>query len=135
MNLLQKIEKEHCDKLTAECPLVNFKPGDTIRVFTTRIKQAVADKKGKKTDPISYTEKFEGVCLARTSRGMGSNFVVRKIVNNMAVEVMYPLYGTKVELIDQGVVRRSKLYYLSHLKGKKARIVKLRDHVAKNRRS
>lgn len=133
MNLLQKIEKEHCEQLAAECPIIDFSPGDTIRVITQRTRKVQSDKKGKTQAPVFYTEKFQGICIAKTNKGIGSSFRVKRIVNNMAVELRFPLYGTKVELIDRGVVRRAKLYYLRPLRGNKAKVPSLRDRLSRQR--
>lgn len=134
MNLLQKIDKEQRDALVAQCPLVDFKPGDTVRVTTTRTKKIVSDKKGKGPEFATYTERFEGVCITKTSKGMGSAFRVRNITNGMSVVLMFPLYGTKVELLDKGVVRRAKPYYLLKLKGRKAKVESLRDYMSRKRK-
>lgn len=133
MNLLQIIDKEQRDALIQECPLVDFKPGDTIRVTTMRVKKSTSDKKGKPTAPVTYTEKFEGICITKTNKGMGSTFRVRNITNGMSVVVMFPLFGTKVDLLDKGVVRRAKPYYLLKLKGRKAKVESLRDYMSRKR--
>jgi large subunit ribosomal protein L19 len=71
-------------------------------------------------------QNFEGVCIARSNRGMGSNFTVRKISFGEGVERVFPLYSPNIETITvvrRGVVRRAKLYYLRGRTGKRARIV------------
>ncbi|WP_164114267.1 50S ribosomal protein L19, partial [Sphingorhabdus sp. Alg239-R122] len=75
-------------------------------------------------------QNFEGVCIARTNRGMGSNFTVRKISFGEGVERVFPLYSPNVDTITvvrRGVVRRAKLYYLRGRTGKRARIAERRD--------
>jgi large subunit ribosomal protein L19 len=70
-------------------------------------------------------QNYEGVCIARSNKGMGSNFTVRKISFGEGVERVFPLYSPNVESIEvvrRGAVRRAKLYYLRGRTGKKARI-------------
>jgi large subunit ribosomal protein L19 len=75
-------------------------------------------------------QNYEGVCIARSNKGMGSNFTVRKISFGEGVERVFPLYSPNVESIEvvrRGAVRRAKLYYLRGRTGKKARIAERRD--------
>jgi large subunit ribosomal protein L19 len=69
---------------------------------------------------------YEGVCIARKSAGLSSNFTVRKISFGEGVERFFPLYSPRIdsiEVIRRGDVRRAKLYYLRGRRGKSARIV------------
>ena len=71
-------------------------------------------------------QNYEGVCIARSNRGMGSNFTVRKMSFGEGVERVFPLYSTNIatiEVVRRGKVRRAKLYYLRDRRGKSARIV------------
>jgi len=75
-------------------------------------------------------QNYEGVCIARSNKGMGSNFTVRKISFGEGVERVFPLYSPNVESIEvvrKGAVRRAKLYYLRGRTGKSARIAERRD--------
>jgi large subunit ribosomal protein L19 len=75
-------------------------------------------------------QNYEGVCIARSNKGMGSNFTVRKMSFGEGVERVFPLYSPNIdsiEVVRKGVVRRAKLYYLRGLTGKKARIAERRD--------
>jgi large subunit ribosomal protein L19 len=68
---------------------------------------------------------FEGVCIARSNRGLNSNFTVRKISYGEGVERVFPLYAptiAEIEVVRRGDVRRAKLYYLRGRRGKSARI-------------
>jgi large subunit ribosomal protein L19 len=65
------------------------------------------------------------VCIARSNRGLNSNFTVRKISYGEGVERVFPLYAPTISLIEvvrRGDVRRAKLYYLRGRRGKSARI-------------
>ena len=74
---------------------------------------------------------FEGVCIARSNKGLNSNFTVRKISYGEGVERVFPLYSptiAEIEVVRRGDVRRAKLYYLRGRSGKSARIAeKARD--------
>lgn len=133
MNLLQKIEKEHMNELASNFPVVNFKSGDTLLVTIKRVKKIKSTKKGKQPELKTYEERVKGVCIAKTSKGIGSNFEIRTIVNNMSVVTMFPLYGTQIEVIDRGVMRQAKPYYLLKLMGRKAKIQSMRDYQASKR--
>ena len=72
---------------------------------------------------------FEGVCIARSNKGVGSSFTVRKISFGEGVERVFPLYSPiidKIEVVRRGDVRRAKLYYLRGRTGKAARIAERR---------
>jgi large subunit ribosomal protein L19 len=73
---------------------------------------------------------YEGVCIARSGRGLNENFTVRKISYGEGVERVFPLFSPLVEsikLVRRGKVRRAKLYYLRGRRGKSARIVERTD--------
>ena len=118
MNLVMKniddINKEQIKKLTENKQIVNFNPGDTVKVNVRIIE-------GKK----QRIQAYEGVCIAKKNRGINSSFTVRKISFGEGVERVFQLYSPNVdsvELIRSGKVRRAKLYYLRDRKGKSARI-------------
>ncbi len=96
-----------------------FRAGDTLRV-------AVRIKEGEKT----RVQNFEGICIALRGTGTGRTMMVRRIgANSVGVERIFPLYSESIESIEvlrRGRVRRTKLFYLRELKGKKARIKELR---------
>ncbi|WP_458864522.1 50S ribosomal protein L19, partial [Enterococcus faecium] len=77
------------------------------------------------------TQAYEGVCIARSNKGLNSNFTVRKISYGEGVERIFPLYSPNIagiEVVRRGDVRRAKLYYLRGRRGKSARIAeKARD--------
>ncbi|MDE1468352.1 50S ribosomal protein L19 [Aurantiacibacter sp. D1-12] len=120
MNLIQTLEAEAIEALGKDVP--DFRPGDTLRV-------GVKVKEGNR----ERVQNFEGVCIARSNRGMGSNFTVRKISFGEGVERVFPLYSPIVDsitVVRRGVVRRAKLYYLRGRTGKRARIAERRENVA-----
>jgi len=119
MNLLQTIEAENIAKFLANKTIPVFRPGDTLKV-------GVKVVEGERT----RIQNYEGVCIARSNKGMGSNFTVRKISFGEGVERVFPLYSPNVdsiEVVRKGAVRRAKLYYLRGLRGKSARIAERRD--------
>jgi large subunit ribosomal protein L19 len=119
MNLIQTLEAEQIASLTANKAIPEFRPGDTLRV-------GVRVVEGDRT----RVQNFEGVCIARANRGIGSSFTVRKISFGEGVERVFPLYSPNVdsiEVVRRGAVRRAKLYYLRGRTGKAARIAERRD--------
>jgi large subunit ribosomal protein L19 len=119
MNLIQQLEAEQIAKFNEAKKIPEFRPGDTLRVG---VKVVEGDR--------TRVQAFEGVCIARANKGMGSSFTVRKISFGEGVERVFPLYSPNVESIDvvrKGVVRRAKLYYLRGRTGKAARIAERRD--------
>ncbi len=119
MNLIQQPEAEQIEQLTQSKSIPEFRPGDTLRV-------GVRVVEGERT----RIQNFEGVCIARANRGIGSSFTVRKISFGEGVERVFPLYSPNVdsiEVVRRGVVRRAKLYYLRGRTGKAARIAERRD--------
>jgi large subunit ribosomal protein L19 len=119
MNLIQQLEAEQIAKLTANKKIPEFRPGDTLKV-------GVKVVEGERT----RVQNYEGVCIARANRGMGSSFTVRKISFGEGVERVFPLYSPNIdsiEVVRKGAVRRAKLYYLRGRTGKSARIAERRD--------
>lgn len=114
MNLLQKFEQEQQKKLLGSKSIPDFKAGDTVKVEVKIIEGA-----------NERVQAYEGLCIARRSRGIDSTFTVRKISNGEGVERNFALYSPKIEkitVIKRGIVRRAKLYYMRQLRGKAARI-------------
>jgi large subunit ribosomal protein L19 len=119
MNLIQTLEAEAIEQFTQNKSIPEFRPGDTLRV-------GVRVVEGDRT----RVQNFEGVCIARANRGLGSSFTVRKISFGEGVERVFPLYSPNIdsiEVVRRGAVRRAKLYYLRGRTGKAARIAERRD--------
>ena len=113
MNIVEQIGNE---QLKQDIPI--FKGGDTLRVH-------VKIQEGNK----ERIQVFQGMCIKRVNRGIGSTFTVRKISGGIGVERIFPLHSPnidKIEVLTVGRVRRAKLYYLRNLQGKAARIRELR---------
>jgi large subunit ribosomal protein L19 len=113
-NIIEAYEAEQVALLTAARAVPEFRPGDTLRV-------AVKVVEGERT----RTQAFEGVCIARSNKGLNSNFTVRKISYGEGVERVFPLYSptiAEIAVVRRGDVRRAKLYYLRGRRGKSARI-------------
>ena len=115
MNPVDIVERE-----TLRRDLPPFRPGDTVRVH-------VKVREGEK----ERTQVFEGVVIRRRRGGASATFTVRKVSYGIGVERIFPVESPavqKVEIKSRGHVRRSRLYYLRELRGKKARLrSKLRD--------
>ncbi|MDE2340604.1 MAG: 50S ribosomal protein L19 [Alphaproteobacteria bacterium] len=121
MNLIQTLEAEQIAKLSDGKTVPEFRPGDTLRV-------GVRVVEGERT----RVQNYEGVCIARSNKGMGSNFTVRKISFGEGVERVFPLYSPNIDsitVVRKGAVRRAKLYYLRERRGKSARIAERRDTI------
>jgi large subunit ribosomal protein L19 len=119
MNLIQTLEAEAIAALSENKKIPAFRAGDTVKVGVKVIE-------GERT----RIQNYEGVCIARSNKGMGSNFTVRKMSFGEGVERVFPLYSPNIdsiEVVRKGVVRRAKLYYLRGLTVKKARIAERRD--------
>ena len=114
MNIIQTIEAEQVARLAETRPIPEFAPGDTVRV-------SVKVVEGER----SRVQAYEGVVIARSNKGLNSNFTVRKISYGEGVERVFPLYAptiAEITVVRRGDVRRAKLYYLRGRRGKSARI-------------
>ena len=114
MKNIEDINKAAIKKIITNKKIVEFSPGDTIKI-------GVKIVEGKR-ERIQY---FEGVCIAKKNRDINSSFTVRKISFGEGVERTFALYSPNVDsikVVRSGKVRRAKLYYLRDRKGKSARI-------------
>ncbi|MFQ6778367.1 MAG: 50S ribosomal protein L19 [Alphaproteobacteria bacterium] len=116
MNIIKKIENAQIAKLQGDKKIPEFKAGDTVRVH-------VKIKDGDKF----RIQIFEGIVIARDGgNSNNASFTVRRESYGVGVERKFPLYTPAIEKIEKvriGKVRRSKLFFLRNLSGKKARIV------------
>jgi len=114
MNLLQQFDEAQKQRLLAERPVPEFAAGDTVRVMVKVVE-------GERV----RTQAYEGVVIARSNRGLHSNFTVRKLSYGEGVERVFPLHSpsiAEINVVRRGKVRRAKLYYLRGRTGKSARI-------------
>jgi large subunit ribosomal protein L19 len=106
MNLIQQIEAEEIAKRPPQKPMPS-----RISARATRARRREGGIEGERT----RVQNYEGVCIARSNKGMGSNFTVRKMSFGEGVERVFPLYSPNIDsitVVRKGVVRRAKLYYL-----------------------
>ena len=125
MNVIQQLELEQVERLTADRPVPEFRPGDTVRV-NYKVVEGTRER----------IQAYEGVVIARRGGStLNASFVVRKIASGEGVERIFPLYSPNIdsiEVVRRGRVRRAKLYYLRERRGRAARIAE-RTRGAANR--
>jgi len=112
MNIIEKLEQEEIKRMGRKLP--DFSPGDTVIVNVS-----VVEGERKRV------QAYEGVVIAKKSRGINSAFTVRKVSSGEGVERTFQTYSPAIESIElkrKGHVRRAKLYYMRKLSGKGARI-------------
>ncbi|GAP65853.1 ribosomal protein L19 [Mizugakiibacter sediminis] len=106
------IEQFEAAQMTRKLP--EFSPGDTV-VVNVKVKEGNRER----------VQAFEGVVIAKRSRGLNSAFTVRKISHGTGVERVFQTHSPAIESVSvkrRGKVRGAKLYYLRGLEGKAARI-------------
>lgn len=114
MSVLKSLERKH---LKENIP--DFNTGDTLRIH---VKIIEGDKE--------RIQIFQGTVISRAGGGVSESFTVRKVSAGIGVERVFPLHSpniSKIQVMKRGKVRRSKLYYLRGLKGKKARIAEKKE--------
>lgn len=114
MNVIEQIEAEEATRVLGDKEIPDFSPGDSLAVYV-RITEGERER----------TQRFEGICIARSGGGVNESFTVRKMSFGEGVERVFPLVSPMIEKIEvkrKGRVRRAKLYYLRERQGKSARI-------------
>lgn len=114
MSVIKSLEAKY---LKQDIP--EFGPGDTLKVH-------VKIKEGDK----ERIQVFQGTVISRKGGGIGESFTVRKVSAGIEVERIFPLHSPnidKIQMVRKGKVRRSKLYYLRGVVGKKARIAEKKE--------
>ncbi len=109
MNVLDAV-----DAASLRSDLINFRPGDEIKVHVRVIE-------GSK----SRIQVFQGIVIRRQGSGVRETFTIRKLSYGVGVERTFPVHTPvieKFEMVRRGDVRRAKLYYLRDLRGKAAKI-------------
>jgi large subunit ribosomal protein L19 len=107
--LLQEFEAAQMQR-----ELPDFGPGDTV-VVNVKVKEGNRER----------VQAYEGVVIAKRSRGLNSAFTVRKISHGTGVERVFQTFSPIIDSVEvkrRGKVRSAKLYYLRGLEGKAARI-------------
>jgi large subunit ribosomal protein L19 len=108
-NIIQKLEK---DQLKAQ--ICDFRVGDTI-VVHTRILEGEKER----------VQAFKGTVIARKGSGLSETFSVHRIACGEGMERVFLLHSpriAKIEVLQEGSVRRSKLYYLRGTSGKASKV-------------
>ena len=112
-SLAKLAEAVESEQLKKDIP--DFRPGDTVRVHAKIVE-------GSK----ERIQVFEGVVIKRSGKNnISATFTVRKVSYNIGVERTFMLHSPRIQkivVISKGAVRRSRLFYLRPLRGKKARI-------------
>lgn len=110
--VIQKLEKKQLKKDVGD-----FRIGDTVRIHTRIIE-------GQK----ERIQMFTGTVIARKGTGLSETFSVHRVAYGEGMERVFPLHSpriAKIEVIKEGDVRRSKLYYLRGTSGKASKVKKL----------
>jgi len=111
ITLLEKFNKNQ------EKNIPDLRPGDTVKIHQ-KLKDGDKER----------IQIFEGVIIAKKhGMGISATITVRKIVEGVGVERIYPINSPsieKIEIVRHAKVRRSKLYYLREAKGKKSKLKK-----------
>lgn len=109
MDIIRQLESEH---MRLDMP--TFKAGDTVKVHY-RIVEGEKER----------IQVFQGAVLRMRRGTTNSTFTVRKVSDGVGVERIFPLHTPgidRVEVVSEGKVRRSRIYYLRDLAGKAARV-------------
>jgi len=107
--IIQKLEQQ---QLKSDLP--HFSVGDTIRVHTRIIE---GDKE--------RVQMFAGTVIARKGTGLGETVSLHRVAYGEGMERVFPLHSPRIaqiEVLREGDVRKSKLYYLRGTSGKKAKV-------------
>ncbi len=123
MNVIEQLNKEQTEALSAKREIPEFSAGDTVKVWV-KVREGTRER----------LQAYEGVVIARQGAGLMESFVVRKISYGEGVERVFPIYSPnidKIEVLRRGKVRRAKLYYLRDRRGKSARIFEATNARAK----
>jgi large subunit ribosomal protein L19 len=106
--------KIHAIEAAFKRQLPSFRTGDQVRVHY-RIREGEKER----------VQVFQGVVIRKHRGGAGSTFTVRKMSFGVGVERIFPEHSPRIErleIVQRGHVRRSRLYYLRELEGKAARL-------------
>jgi len=94
--------------------LPELRSGDTVKVFQ-KIKETGKER----------IATFEGLIIAQKhGRGITATFTVRKVMDGIGVERIFPLHSptiTKIDILRHSQMRRAKLYYIREKAAKEVR--------------
>jgi large subunit ribosomal protein L19 len=110
------------DAASLRSDIPDFRPGDTLKVHVRVVE-------GNR----SRIQVFSGSVIRRQGSGVRETFTVRKVSFGVGVERTFPVHTPvidKIEVAMRGDVRRAKLYYLRHKRGKAAKIKERREKPA-----
>lgn len=101
---------------------MDLRAGDTVRVWQ-KVTERIMEK-GKLKEK-TRSQAFEGIVLARKhGKEPGATFTVRKVIDGIGVEKIFPLYAPtieKIETLKRSKVRRAKLYHIREKAAKEIR--------------
>jgi large subunit ribosomal protein L19 len=109
---MQKTDVIESEYLRDDIP--DFRPGDTVKVHV-RVVEGTRER----------IQMFQGVVISRKGGGTRETFTARKISFGIGVERTFPIHSpiiSKIEVVNEGRVRRAKLYYLRDRVGKAAKV-------------
>ena len=124
-NLIEQYDANQITDLLQNKTIPDFRAGDTVSV-SVRVIDGITER----------FQNYEGVVIAKRSRGIASSFVVRKVSHGEGVERRFMTYSpivNKITVVKRGVVRRAKLFYLRALSGKDARIKEKMSYTKKQK--
>ena len=107
--VMEKLEKRQLKRNVGK-----FRVGDTIRIHT-RIVEGEKER----------IQIFTGTVISRKGVGTSETFAVHRVAYGEGMERVFPLHSpriAKIEVIKEGDVRRSKLYYLRGTSGKASKV-------------
>jgi large subunit ribosomal protein L19 len=111
MNLIESLERQ----LEPNPDIPELHPGDTVKVHA-RIVEGDRER----------VQVFQGVVTRIRGGGASTNFTVRRIASHgIGVERTFLLHSPRVEKVEvtrRAHVRRARLNYLRHRRGKQARL-------------
>ncbi|MBX3364692.1 MAG: 50S ribosomal protein L19 [Phycisphaeraceae bacterium] len=112
MDTQRLIESINASAIKTDLPMLSI--GDTINVHTRIVE---GDKE--------RIQVFQGVLIARRGRGISDMITVRRLVDEVGIERVWPINSpmiAKIEIVRRGDARRAKLYYLRERQGKSRRL-------------
>ena len=107
--VIEKLEQKQFKK-----DIGNFAVGDTVRIHIRIIE-------GQK----ERVQIFTGTVIARKGTGTSETFSVHRVAYGEGMERVFLLHSpriSKIEVVKEGHVRKSKLYYLRGTSGKAAKV-------------